>query len=108
VAWDKSKADDCIKTLGESNHQLRLLRQQSNELQKPEGPDLTASKKQLIRECTEIRSIKKSSKALHDAFSAAWSSANETGGLRHSVKLFLDAKVEKYRFSPTRRVEWGS
>jgi hypothetical protein len=96
VAWDKSKIDASITSLRSSNDDLRRLRQQAIELQKP-VTQLKDTKKRVAQEYVEYKLIRRASKALHAALSTAWSSrvascAGDT--VRHDVKLFVDAKVK--------------
>jgi hypothetical protein len=96
VAWDKPKFDASIASLRSSNDDLRRLRQQTSELQKP-VKQLKDAKKPLAQEYSEYRMIRRASVALHAAFTTAWSGrpsscSGETA--RHDVKLFIDAKVK--------------
>ncbi|KAI3336422.1 hypothetical protein HD806DRAFT_5376 [Xylariaceae sp. AK1471] len=96
VAWDKSKFDASIASLRSSNDDLRRLRQQAIELQKP-ATQLKDMKKHVAQEYSEYKTIRRASKALHAALTTAWSDrvascSGET--VRHDVKLFVDAKVK--------------
>ncbi|KAK3682257.1 hypothetical protein B0T22DRAFT_501726 [Podospora appendiculata] len=83
-------------TLEKSNDSLRRLRGQVDELQKPQKQTATTMstkcperKGQLPAEFEGFGAIRRASKALHEALSAAWSSPQ----LRHSVRLFLNARA---------------
>ncbi|KAI0101571.1 hypothetical protein GGR51DRAFT_530148 [Nemania sp. FL0031] len=95
VAWDKTKIDSSIANLRNSNEDLRLLRQQTIELQTSATHPRDMQKK-VPQEYSEYKLIRRASKALHAALAAAWSNpaascfGNKT---RHDVKLFVDARV---------------
>ncbi|KKP02601.1 hypothetical protein THAR02_05289 [Trichoderma harzianum] len=96
ITFEKKHFEDQIDVLEKSNSALRRLREQVSELQKP--PSYTTGKQckragRLPLEFKGFRDIRRASKALHEALTAAWSST-QAPHLRHFVKLFLDAKVE--------------
>ncbi|KAJ4857090.1 hypothetical protein T069G_07987 [Trichoderma breve] len=96
ITFEKKNFEDQIDVLEKSNSALRRLREQVSELQKP--PSYTTGKQckragRLPLEFKGYRDIRRASKALHEALTAAWSST-QAPHLRHFVKLFLDAKAE--------------
>ncbi|KAI1339013.1 hypothetical protein F5Y15DRAFT_89659 [Xylariaceae sp. FL0016] len=96
VAWDKSEFEASITSLRNSNDDLKRLRQQVSELQKPSTRE-EGLRKHVPQEYGEYRLIHRAAKALHAALSTAWSTpaASCIGGIvRHEVMLFIDAKVK--------------
>ncbi|KAI0124063.1 hypothetical protein BJ170DRAFT_638028 [Xylariales sp. AK1849] len=98
IAWDKSKFETCIKELRDSNQDLRRLREQMCELQKPNTR--TYSDKvlcsQLPPEYANFGIIKRASRAFHYALVNTWSKPTDDETIKlshHDVRLFLDAKV---------------
>ncbi|KAL6812346.1 hypothetical protein J3E69DRAFT_348397 [Trichoderma sp. SZMC 28015] len=96
ITFEKKNFEDQIDVLEKSNGALRRLREQVSELQKPASYTAGKSCKRAGRlplEFKGYRDIRRASKALHEALTAAWSST-QAPHLRHFVKLFLDAKAE--------------
>ncbi|KAK4069219.1 hypothetical protein Trihar35433_5798 [Trichoderma harzianum] len=96
ITFEKKNFEDQIDVLEKSNSALRRLREQVSELQKPASYTTGKQCKRAGRlplEFKGYRDIRRASKALHEALTAAWSST-QAPHLRHFVKLFLDAKAE--------------
>lgn len=100
MSFDRSELERVIGAFRTSNDDLRRLRKQSKELTKPVAGtcELIQPSKQLPREYGEFRSIKKASRAFHVALQSLFSSKpSQSHGflqLKHTVRLFLDAKVD--------------
>lgn len=95
VTIEKTNFESKIAKLEKLNNELVRLRQQVNELQAPSCCAIKRSNKarRLPVEFGAYGTIRRASKALHEALKATWSDT-EALGLRHLVKLFLDAKAE--------------
>lgn len=88
--------EDKIGCLEKSNSELIRLRKQVNELQAPSCCAVKRSSdraRKLPVEFGAYGTIRRASKALHEALTATWSDT-QIPHLRHLVKLFLDAKAE--------------
>ncbi|KAF7533775.1 hypothetical protein G7054_g6785 [Neopestalotiopsis clavispora] len=92
ITWDKSKFESSYSDLRNYNNDLRHLRQQASEINDLKPP-LRDIRKQLNPEYGSYGAIRRASKALHCALANSWSDVPIE--LRHSVKLFIDAKVEE-------------
>jgi hypothetical protein len=99
VAYDKSRFDQWICDLRESNTDLRLLREQIGELTKSRPKTVAAlsrrraSNKQLPPEFRSYGATQRALKALYDALNIAWSKGDATQ-FKHIVRIFLDTKAE--------------
>lgn len=95
VTVEKTNFESKIAKLEKLNNELVRLRQQVNELQSPSCCAVKRSDRtrRLPVEFRAYGTIRRASRALHEALKATWSD-NEAPGLRHLVKLFLDAKAE--------------
>jgi hypothetical protein len=88
--------EDKIACLEKSNSELTRLRKQINELQAPSCCAIKRSSGRARKRSVEFGAygtIRRASKALHEALIATWSDT-QAPHPRHLVKLFLDAKVE--------------
>jgi len=97
IAWDKTRLEKGIKTLRISNDNLRRLLKQSKELDSVASARNKISPMKVVRKCTEIQTIRDATVGLHEAFASAWShpaSSHPGEEVRHTVKLFLDAKYK--------------
>lgn len=99
VAYDESKFEQGIVDLRASNDDLKRLREQAHELNKPRVAVYSSQKlqKRLHQEYGQLRTIREASKAFHGALTAAWSRSLDSGTseeLRHTVRLLLDARVK--------------
>ncbi|ETS81699.1 hypothetical protein PFICI_06701 [Pestalotiopsis fici W106-1] len=92
IAWDKSKFESSYTDLRNYNDDLRRLRNQASEIRDLKMP-AREIRKQSSLEYGSYGFIRSASKALHGAFENTWSDGPI--GLRHSVKMFIDAKVEE-------------
>lgn len=95
ITVEKTNFEDKIANLEKLNSKLLRLRKQVKELQ---APSCCAIKRfdrirTLPVEFGAYGTIRRASKALHEALKATWSNT-EVPRLRHLVKLFLDAKAE--------------
>ncbi|KAK9422890.1 putative Prion-inhibition and propagation HeLo domain-containing protein [Seiridium unicorne] len=101
ISFDRSELERIIGVLRASNDDLRRLRKQSKELNKPfpKTTKLVQSNKQLPQEYGEFRSVKKASRAFHMALQSLFCSrGSQSAGMqqnKHSVRLFLNAKVDQ-------------
>lgn len=95
VTIEKTNFESKIAKLEKLNNELVRLRQQVNELQAPSCCAVKRSDRtrRLPAEFGAYGTIRRASRALHEALKAAWSDT-DAPGLRHLVKLFLDAKAE--------------
>ncbi|KAK3323034.1 hypothetical protein B0H66DRAFT_590641 [Apodospora peruviana] len=96
VAFDKSQFDDWIGDLRSSNADLRLLREQVGELDKPRTTTIRNSAgggKRLPPEFGSYGATRRASQALYDALWAAWSK-QDAANFRHLVKLFLETNMK--------------
>ncbi|KAI0385073.1 hypothetical protein F5Y04DRAFT_204856 [Hypomontagnella monticulosa] len=98
ITWDKDKLDGYVKDLRDSNHDLKRLREQADELHTPRIQSTPLNRpKKLAQEYGDFRTIRRASKALHDALTVAWSrtiAVEQAANILHNVKLFADAKVK--------------
>ncbi|KAK3377950.1 hypothetical protein B0H63DRAFT_502456 [Podospora didyma] len=97
IAFEMGQFERQIASLEKANDRLRRLRQQVNELQKPQHSTEITSKRpkiggQLPTEFKAFGAIQRASEALYEALSIAWST--QLPCPRHSVRLFLNAKAE--------------
>jgi hypothetical protein len=96
ITIEKKDFEDQIASLEKSNSGLRRLREQISELQVPSCCAMKRSSERTRRlplEFGAYGAIRRASKALYEALTAAWS-GTQSPHLRHFVKLFLDAKAE--------------
>jgi hypothetical protein len=98
VAYDESKFAQGIADLRAFNDDLKRLREQAHKLDKSSNTVSSSQKlqKRLLQEYGQLRTIREASKAFHGALTAAWSKSMDLGTadeLRHTVRLFLDARV---------------
>ncbi|KAL7925753.1 hypothetical protein ACQKWADRAFT_282898 [Trichoderma austrokoningii] len=95
ITIEKTGFEDRIGNLEKLNGELVRLRRQVNELQTPTCCAVKRSDgtRRLPAEFGAYGTIRRASKALYEGLTATWSEA-EVPGLRHLVKLFLDANVE--------------
>ncbi|UKZ94923.1 uncharacterized protein TrAFT101_009776 [Trichoderma asperellum] len=96
ITIEKKDFEDKIACLEKSNSELIRLRKQVKELQEPSCCAIKRSSdraRKLPVEFGAYGNIRRASKALHEALTAAWSDT-QIPHLRHLVKLFLDAKTE--------------
>ncbi len=97
ITFEKEKFESHITNLQRSNDGFRRLREQVSELQKPSygvgrlSPPIGAK---LPAQFSDFSAIRRASKALHEALMGAWSSTHALD-LRHSVRLFIDAKADQ-------------
>jgi hypothetical protein len=90
VAFNKAKYEEAIGDLRDSNSDLKGLREQITELEKPRQPNTQLRcKVQASPEFSSHCKVRKVSKALHEALIGAWS-CGQASHLRHLVKLFLE------------------
>ncbi|KAH8900697.1 hypothetical protein GQ53DRAFT_632333 [Thozetella sp. PMI_491] len=97
ITFEKESFESQIARLEKSNDGLRRLREQVSELQRQPcfaERKTCVSRGQLPAEFGAYSAIRRASKALHEALTTAWSNT-QAPQLRHSVRLFLDAKAEK-------------
>ncbi|KAK4159524.1 hypothetical protein QBC43DRAFT_327019, partial [Cladorrhinum sp. PSN259] len=100
IAFEKENFESKITRLEKSNDSLRRLRKQISNLQQPQpctgqtaGKENCEKRAQLSVEFGAFGVIRRASIALHEALQQTWSST-ATEDLRHSVRLFLDARAE--------------
>ncbi|KAK4223485.1 hypothetical protein QBC38DRAFT_487623 [Podospora fimiseda] len=99
ITFEKETFDAQIANLEKSNDSLRRLRKQIGNLQRAQAPDTQITLKShcekkghLSVEFGAFGVIRRASVALHEALSNTWSNTT-IQDLRHSVRLFLDAKA---------------
>ncbi|KAK3987371.1 hypothetical protein QBC44DRAFT_331643 [Cladorrhinum sp. PSN332] len=100
IAFEKETFETQIANLEKSNDSFRRLREQISNLQQPQSCSTHIASKvhcenraRLSAEFGALGVIRRASVALHEALQNTWSSTT-TQDLRHSVRLFLDAKAE--------------
>ncbi|KAF3004554.1 hypothetical protein E8E14_003135 [Neopestalotiopsis sp. 37M] len=92
ITWDKSEFESSLTDLRNYNDDLRCLRQQASEMKKSKVPEQNI-RKQTNAEYRNYGIIRRASSAVHYAFANSWSDVPT--GLKHSVNMFIDAKIEK-------------
>lgn len=95
ITIEKTNFEDKIAKLETLNNELIRLRKQVNELQAPSCCAIKRSDRtrRLPVQFGAYGTIRRASKALHEALTTTWSDT-DVPGLRHLVKLFLDAKAD--------------
>ncbi|KAM0421356.1 hypothetical protein ACHAPT_010891 [Fusarium lateritium] len=96
ITFSKDKFDDLTSKLRRSNKDLERIRKQAHEISAKEISTIAAKscckvQNQPSRHFPSFSSIRRASRALHEALLTAWSNASERQ-LRHSLRLFLDAE----------------
>jgi hypothetical protein len=92
ITWNKSKFESSYADLRNYNSELRRLRKQANEIKDPKVPFRDVSKR-LNAEYSSYGAVRKASEALYCAFADSWSDV--PAELTHSVKMFINAKLEE-------------
>lgn len=99
ITWNKSKLEESMEELHESNGDLQRLGEQMRKIKKITSEKTAVSdlKKQLPQEYADFGMVRRASKAFHNALANAWSAKSHdcpprTAG-RHDVRFFLDTKV---------------
>jgi hypothetical protein len=95
ITFEKERFEKRIVALEKSNDNLRRLREQVSELQKPQQGSGAPRREclgqgRLPVEFTKFGAIRRASRSLHGALSNSWSGTSNTQ-LSHSVRLFLAA-----------------
>ncbi|KAK2063389.1 hypothetical protein LY76DRAFT_563343 [Colletotrichum caudatum] len=91
VAFHASDFKNAIERLRLSNNELKGLREQIAELQKPKSHSSHQSRDSRSRDwATHIR-IRRASKALHEALVRTWN-CRQPGHLGHAVRLFVETR----------------
>ncbi|RSL82164.1 hypothetical protein CEP51_005338 [Fusarium floridanum] len=96
ITFRKDKFDDLTSKLKRSNKDLERIRKQAHDINTKDTVKCVAKtcckvEKPPPRHFPSFGSIRRASRALHEALLTAWSNASETH-LRHSLRLFLDAE----------------
>ncbi|PVH71685.1 hypothetical protein DL98DRAFT_503310 [Cadophora sp. DSE1049] len=91
VAFNKTKYDEAIDDLRNSNIDLKGLREQINELRQPRQCDAARSRALIPKQLGSLNKTRRASKALYEALIQAWS-CSEPSHLHHLVKLFVDTE----------------
>lgn len=99
VSYDETKLKGYIQDIRDSFDDLRNLRAQTSEMNKPWASLATKTdlKKRGTREYDQLFAIRQASTSFHEALGLAWSETATHGGareVRHTVRLFLDTQVE--------------
>ncbi|OHE91465.1 hypothetical protein CORC01_13237 [Colletotrichum orchidophilum] len=95
IALDESRFEKHIQDLRDSIEDLRHLRWEDPELKRKKNE--TTATKRLGQEYGDFCEVRRASKAFHEALAAAWSTLSDSTGvvnMRHTVRLFLETKVE--------------
>ncbi|KAJ4210903.1 hypothetical protein NW759_012936 [Fusarium solani] len=104
ITFRKDKFDDLTIKLKRSNKDLERIRKQAHDISVKDTAKYVVKtcckvEKQPPRHFPSFGSIRRASRALHEALLTAWSNASERQ-LRHSLRLFLDAEgVEEVRMN---------
>ncbi|KAI8716924.1 hypothetical protein NCS52_00987000 [Fusarium sp. LHS14.1] len=96
ITFSKDKFDELTNKLKRSNKDLERIRKQAHDINAKDSAKCVVKtcckvEKQPPRHFPSFGSIRRASRALHEALLTAWSNASE-GQLRHSLRLFLDAE----------------
>ncbi|KAJ4326714.1 hypothetical protein N0V84_002829 [Fusarium piperis] len=96
ITFSKDKFDDLTSKLKRSNKDLERIRKQAQEINAKDKVNCVVKscckvQKHPPRHFPSFSSIRRASRALHEALLAAWSNTSEKH-LRHSLRLFLDAE----------------
>ncbi|KAJ4195356.1 hypothetical protein NW767_009670 [Fusarium falciforme] len=96
ITFSKDKFDDLTSKLKRSNKDLERIRKQAHDINAKDSTRCVTKtcckvEKQPPRHFPSFGSIRRASRALHEALLTAWSNASERQ-LRHSLRLFLDAE----------------
>ncbi|EEU38825.1 uncharacterized protein NECHADRAFT_23646, partial [Fusarium vanettenii 77-13-4] len=96
IPFSKSKFDGLTSKLKRSNKDLERIRKQAHDINAKDSAKCVVKtcrkvEKQPPRHFPSFGSIRRASRALHEALLTAWSNASERH-LRHSLRLFLDAE----------------
>lgn len=101
ITFKKEIFESQITSLEKSNDNLRRLREQLKDLRQPQQNTIQTpfkpcceKKSQLSVEFGAFSITRRASQALHEALESTWCST-PTQDLRHSVRLFLDAKADE-------------
>lgn len=94
ISFDKEKYQKLIRELRDAVTDLKTLREQAAEKQKAKKQPTSGrcAWKPPAKEFGSYSTIRRASKALHEALVTAWSSSNAS---QHLVGLFVDARVEE-------------
>lgn len=99
ITWNKTKLEEFLEELHESNGDLQRLGEQTRKIKEITSERFAVSdlKKQLPQEYADFGMVRRASKAFHNALANAWSAQDHscpsrTSG-RHDVRFFLDTKV---------------
>ncbi|UZP41902.1 hypothetical protein NXS19_009718 [Fusarium pseudograminearum] len=99
IAYSESKLEQNIKDLNQSLEELKIFREQTEQLNKPIDavPPRRTIRKHTNLEYSHIRKTRESCKALHEAFTIAWARNTRHGlnhEIQHTVRLFLNTEVQ--------------
>ncbi|KAH7145485.1 hypothetical protein B0J13DRAFT_553569 [Dactylonectria estremocensis] len=89
VAFNASEYEQSIENLKSCNGELKGLREQISELQRPRSSLQAKTKLPAPGSCASLTKIRHASKALHDALVGTWN-CGQQGHIGHVVKLFAE------------------
>lgn len=97
ITWNKTSFEEQIKSLRDLNDDLRRLREQAAEIERPvlRNAAFVRPVHQLSQEYGAIGKVRRASKAFHQALAAAWLkdiSNTQPEETRHNVKLKIETE----------------